>query len=310
MTILLHAAPDLALAPDFDTIFALWHWRPAVVAVLVALGSTYVTGWARLRGRHRAAVRPGALALYLTGLATIALALLAPIDALADRLLTAHMLQHELLTMVAAPVLLVADPLRAVVWTLPHALRRRIAGLLARPARLRRLFTVLTFMPVAWLLYMAVLWGWHIPVAYEAALRSDLLHDVQHLSFFGAALLFWWPLVNPGPRPHGHIPYGFRLAYVGASVALTTPPMMAIAFFMPRVLYPHYATVPRLWSLSALDDQAMGWGLMGVLDGAVYAVTFLVLVARMAAHEERMTRLSEAASVGPTGVSASPRSDP
>ncbi|MGH7325622.1 MAG: cytochrome c oxidase assembly protein [Candidatus Rokuibacteriota bacterium] len=305
----LHAAPDLALAPDFHTIFALWHWRPDVVAMLVALGSIYVAGWARLRGRHRAAVRPGALALYLTGLATIALALLSPIDALADRLLTAHMLQHELLAMGAAPVLLVADPLRAVVWGLPHALRRRIAGLLARPALLRRLFAVLTFMPVAWLLYMAVFWGWHVPVAYEAALRSDLLHDVQHLSFFGAALLFWWPLVNPGPRLHGHVPYGLRLAYVLATVALTTPPMMAIAFFMPRLLYPYYAAVPRLWDLSALDDQAMGWGLMGVLDGAVYAVTFLVLVARMAAHEERMTRLSEAASVEPTGTSASFRCD-
>lgn len=216
---------------------------------------------------------------------------------LADRLLTMHMVQHELLTMVAAPLLVLGDPLRAVIWALPHALRRRVGTLLAWPARPRRLFAVLTFMPVAWLLYMAVLWGWHVPIAYEAALRSSLLHDVQHLSFLGAALLFWWPLVNPGPRPHGHVPYGFRLAYVLATVALTTPPMMAIAVFMPRLLYPHYAAVPRLWGLSALDDQAMGWGLMGVLDGAVYAITFLVLVACMAAHEERMTRLSEAASV-------------
>lgn len=70
-------------------------------------------------------------------------------------------------------------------------------------------------------LYMAVPWGWHLHVVYETSLRDELLRDVQHLSFFGAALLFWWPLVNPAPRPHGSVPYGFRLAYVLAAVALT-----------------------------------------------------------------------------------------
>ncbi len=286
----LHTTPISATG----AVLASWEWRPDVLIAVVGLGSVYVAGWVRLRRLHPRAARPGPLGLYLAGLLAIAVALLSPIDMLADRLLTVHMVQHELLTMVAAPLLLLADPLRAVVWALPQRGRRLVGPRLTRDARPRRILALLTFMPVAWLLYMVVLWGWHLPVAYEAALGSAGLHDLQHVSFFGAALLFWWPIANPAPRLRGHIPYEFRLAYVGAAAVLTTPPMMAIAFFMPRVLYPHYAAAARLWGLSALDDQSMAWGLMGVLDGAVYAIAFLLLVARMASREEHRMRLGEA----------------
>lgn len=275
-----------------------WHWRIDVLAVIGGLGAAYLTGWVRLRRRNPAAIGPGPLSLYLTGLLAIVLALLSPIDAVSARLLAMHMVQHELLTMVAPPLLLLGDPLRAIVWALPPPFRRRAGVLLMRGGLLRRGLAALTFMPVAWVLYMVVLWGWHLPAAYQASLGSELLHDVQHLSFFGAALLFWWPLVNAGPRPHGRVPYAYRLVYVLASVALTMPPIMAIAFFVPRVIYPYYAAVPRLWGVSALDDQAIGWGLMGVIDGGVYAIAVLALVAGMAWDEERMTRLERAAGAG------------
>jgi cytochrome c oxidase assembly factor CtaG len=141
---------------------------------------------------------------------------------------------------------------------------------------------------------MVILWGWHLPAAFEAALRNELVHNLQHLSFFVAALFFWWPLVNPAPRVHGHIPFGFRIVYIIAAVGPVMLPTMSIALFARQVFYPSYLTVPRLWGLTALEDQTAGWVLMGVLDGMIYAITLLLLVARMLDREERMTRLSEA----------------
>jgi len=135
---------------------------------------------------------------------------------------------------------------------------------------------------------------------FEASLRNEFVHNLQHLSFFAAALVYWWPLINPAPRLHGHIPYGFRLVYVFAAVGPVMLPAMSIAFFARGVLYPSYTTVPRLWGLSALEDQTSGWVLMGVLDGMIYAVAFLLLVAAMLNREERMTRLREAIDVGTT----------
>ncbi|MBI4610711.1 MAG: cytochrome c oxidase assembly protein [Candidatus Rokubacteria bacterium] len=282
------------MEPTLKAALAAWQWRPDVALVVAALGVAYVTGWRRLRRRTPAIARPGRLALYLLGLSVIVLALLSPIDTLAAWLLTMHMLQHELLTMVAPPLLLLANPLPVVLWGLPRRLRHRLGRLLTRGSLVRRGFRMLTLMPVAWVLYMAILWSWHLPAAYEAALHDEVIHSVQHLSFFAAGLLFWWPLINPAPRLHGHIPYGFRLAYIIAAVGPTALPMMSIAVFAREVFYPYYTTAPRLWGLTALEDQAIGWSLMGTLDGMIALIALLLLVARMLEHEERMTRLREA----------------
>jgi len=287
------------MGPTLTALLASWHWRPDVTLVVAGLGVAYVVGWRRLRRRRPRAARPAHLVLYLAGLGVIVLALFSPIDTLAPLLLTMHMLQHEMLTMVAPPLLLLANPLPVVLWGLPRKARRTMGRLLTRGTRMRQVLRALTWMPVAWPLYMVILWGWHLPAAYEASLRYELLHDVQHLSFFGSALLFWWPLVNPAPRPHGHIPYGFRLAYVIVAVGPTALPMMSIAVFAREVFYPYYTTVPRLWGLSPLEDQAIGWGLMGSLGGLIYLIALLLLVARMLEDEERLTRLREAIDARP-----------
>jgi cytochrome c oxidase assembly factor CtaG len=157
-------------------------------------------------------------------------------------------------------------------------------------------------MPVTWVLYMVTFWSWHLPVAFEASLRSELAHNAQHLSFFSTALLYWWPLINPAPRLHGHIPYGFRIIYLLAVAGPVMVPAMSLALFAQQVFYPYYATAPRLWGLTALEDQTAGWALMGTLDGMIYAITLLLLVARMLDREERMTRLREAIGSGHTSA--------
>jgi cytochrome c oxidase assembly factor CtaG len=225
-------------------------------------------------------------------MATICLAVLSPIDTLGSLLFIFHMTQHELLMMVAAPLLLLANPLPAFLWGLPQRLRYRLGRLLTTDALVRRALKILTWMGVTLPLYMLSLWGWHYSPVFEAALRDDLIHDLQHLSFFITGLLFWWPVINPAPKVHGYIPYGFRIFYVIAATLPTMLPVMGLVL-SERIFYPYYASVPRLWGITILEDQSNGWAIMALAEGTAYLTAILLLVARRAQHEEQMLRLGK-----------------
>jgi putative membrane protein len=276
------------------TSFTDWHWRPDVIIVVTLLATIYVIGWRRLRKSNLHSTTAWQLLLYLTSMATICLALLSPIDTLGSFLFIFHMTQHELLMMVAAPLLLLANPLPVLLWGLPLNLRYRLGSLLMRDSLVRRALKAMTWMGLTIPVYLAIVWGWHYPPAFEAALRNDLNHDLQHFSFFIAGLLFWWPIINPAPRVHGYIPYGFRILYVIAATLPTMLPVMGLVFFTERIFYPYYASVPRLWGITVLEDQSNGWAIMALAEGTAYLTAILLLVARMAQHEERMIRLEQA----------------
>jgi putative membrane protein len=274
-------APGLApLARD-------WHWRADVALVLLLLGVAYVRGFVRLRRQGGAAVAPAwRLAAYLAGLGSVALALLSPIGALAHVLFTAHMVQHQLLMMGAAPFLLLGNPFPFVMWALPPGRRRAIRRWLTARGALRRALRTVTWPPVAGLVYALALWGWHVPAAYEAALAHPVTHDLEHLSFFGAAVVFWWPVVNPAPRsrgPRGGLYYGVRIGYLVLATAQNTL-LGALLGLTERVLYPSYARDSGLFGLSPVDDQALGGGIMWS-GGHMYLVAILVLLAQAMAGE-------------------------
>src|SRR5262249_53966385 len=208
---------------------------------------------------------------------------------LADRLFTAHMAQHQILLMVAPPLLLLANPFPFVVWGLPRRLRRRLQPHLVDHAPARRVLRAVTWLPVAGLLYALTLWGWHWPRAYEAALHHPAVHDLEHLTFFGAAVLFWWPIINPAPRARGHrggLYYGLRIAYLVLATAQNTL-LGAVIGLTERLLYPSYAAAARpLLGYSALDDQAFGGGLMWS-GGHMYLIAILALLWQAMAPETR-----------------------
>ncbi len=270
--------------PTLRAFLGSWKARPDVLIVLGMLGAAYLSGWLRLRRRGAPAAPAWGPAAYLSGLTIIGLALLSPIDAFASSLFIMHMIQHELLVMAAPPLLLLANPLAAVLWALPPGTRHWLGGWLVRGSPLRRMWRLITLIPVAWLLYVGTLWGWHYPSAYEASLGNDRVHDAQHLSFFLTAVLFWWPIINPAPRLHGHIPYAFRIPYLLAAIAQNTGLAFVITM-TERVLYPHYAAVPRLWGITALDDQAVGGAIMWVVNGMMYVAAIVILVARFLDRE-------------------------
>ncbi len=270
-----------------------WKWRLDVIALIGTCGAMYVVGWCRLRRRDPRGASGWRLGLYVAGLAALYLALLSPIDALGSLLFSVHMIQHELLTMVAPPLLLLGNPLPAVLWGLPRRWRRAAGILLLPDAWTRWVLRVLTLMPVAWLLYVSSLWLWHLPAVYGASLRSAVVHDVQHVSFFATALLFWWPIVDPAPRLHGHVNHAVRVVYVIPAAFQSQALGLIFAFLTGRILYPHYETVPRLWDFTPLQDQSAAGLIMMQVEGLIYLMVVLVLIARLFAREERLTRWRE-----------------
>jgi len=264
-----------------ETLWAIlmsWSWRSEVILSLGLLGGIYLTGWRRLRQRRSARVADKrSLALYLTGLALLGLALLSPIDTMASVLFFVHMIQHTLLIMLAPILILLANPFPVMLWGLPTNIRHWLGHLLTRQGPLRQFLWMSTHLPVAWAIYVVTLWSWHHPSAYQAALRSDLVHDLEHMMFFGASVLFWWPVINPAPRPHGHIAYSWRILYVALATLQNT--VLAILLSLTEdVLYPYYLSVPRLWQLTASNDQTIGGVIMWSSGSMMYLIVLVVLV--------------------------------
>jgi cytochrome c oxidase assembly factor CtaG len=256
-------------------------WRVEIALPLALLAIIYLIGWTRLtrrmpaRCRTRLVIR---LALALAGVTAAAVALVGLQDA-AHESFAAHMVQHLLLVAVAVPALLLADPLPAVMWALPAAVRRAARGALLAPAAPRRVWRALTRMPVAWTLHATVLWIWHVPVAYDAALASGLLHDAEHLAFAATAVLFWWPVIDPAPRGDTPPPLRWRIVY------------LVLGAFQSAALGVFLVATPRpLYAYGALDDQALGGVLMWAVGGAVDMAAVLVLVYRFLAAGERGSR--------------------
>ena len=263
--------------------------RAHLLAPLLVLGTAYAVGWWRLSRRARR-FAPWRLALALGSLAGLAVALLSPLDTLAHQLFVAHMVQHMLLIAVAAPALLLANPLVALLWALPARARVRAGRLLVRNAPLRRLWETLTWAPLAWLSHAVVLWVWHMPPAYDAALAHRLLHDFEHLAFFVTAILYWWPVIDPAPHVARSLHPSLRVVYVVVG-ALQTAGLGLLLATRSTVLYAPYR-VPGKWALDPLDDQALGGVVMWGIGGAVDMLAVILLLYRFFAATARPPSLT------------------
>jgi len=254
---------------------ASWSFEPAVMAPLVLAAVIYVRGWTTLTRRMPARFGLPRLAAFLSGLVALVIALASPIDALGHGLLLAHMIQHLLLMAVAPPLLWAGAPVAPMLLGLPKGLRRRVAIGLAWPPT-RRLARVLADPRVSWAAFVITFWVWHVPALFELTLRSDAWHHFEHACFFAAALLFWrpvilaWPARSPWPR-WTMIPY-LALAEVQNGL------LAAILTFSDRVIYPTYGAAPRVWDLSALEDQSIAGVIMWVPGSLAFLLPALWLV--------------------------------
>jgi cytochrome c oxidase assembly factor CtaG len=282
--------------PVIRAVLLSWEWRVEVVLPLTLLGIVYTLGWRRLRRRTRAArdsyrlANGWRLAAYLGGLLVVLLALVSPIDVLGGQLFFMHMIQHLLLVMFAPPLLMLANPLPFLLWGMPQRWRRRtgrwLSVALHRESRFRQALRSATGPGIIWLLYVIFLLGWHDPNLYNAALRNEFLHDVEHLTFFLPAMLYWWHVVGAGPRIHKQFGRPARVAYNIAAIPPTMFTGIAIAF-AEQPIYTYYLAMPRIWGLDVLSDQRISGVIMWLPGSMMYIISALILVARWLQGEER-----------------------
>ncbi len=255
-----------------------------LVAWLYARGLAEI--WRRARGRK--GIRGWEAACFGAGWLTLAVAAVSPLHPFGEILFSAHMAQHEVLILVAAPLLVLGRPLVAFLWALPSVARERV-GEWAASRSVAAVWQTITGPLAVFLIHGLALWIWHVPVLYETALERDSIHLLQHASFFGTAALFWWALIH---GRYGRMGYGVSVFYVFAT-ALHSGALGALLTFAPRLWYPIYAERTAVWGLSPLEDQQLAGLIMWVPAGALFAALGLGFFAAWLGESERRAAMGE-----------------
>jgi putative membrane protein len=261
--------PSAAWAHARDSV---WTYDPWVMTPLLLSASFYSYGlialWRRV-GIGRG-IRRWQAGCYGAGWLVLAAALLSPLHWLGEHLFTAHMIEHELIMAVAAPLLALARPVGAFLWAFPLSLRQWL-GRAGHLRWLRSGWSVITSPVPATAWHGAVIWFWHAPVLFDDAVAYVSLHRLQHLSFLLSALAFWWALVRRADK-------GAAVLYLFVTMVHTTI-LGALLVVVPRVFYPGQTALAPLWHLTPLEDQQLAGLVMWVPAGTVYAGAALVFAA-------------------------------
>ena len=270
-------APGLAAAHPIEGTpgLASWNLDPDVAVPLVTSGLLYAIGLARLwrrAGRGRG-ITGAQAARFATGWLLLVASLMSPLDALGEWLFSAHMVQHELLMAVAAPLLVLGRPLEAWTWAMPATWRPTL-GRIGHARALRAPWRLLTDPLGAWTVHAIALWAWHVPPFFRAALAHPALHAVQHACFLGTALLFWWAVFGRGVRQPG----GSSLAGLYTTM-MHSGALGALLTFAPTVWYGYAAERTEAFRLTPLEDQQLGGLVMWGPGGLAYLVASLFIVA-------------------------------
>ena len=227
-----------------------WSVEPSVVIPVTLTAVVYLGGWNRLRRRLPRRIRSRHAVIFTAGLATMLLALSFPVERLAERWLSAHMVQHMLLMVVVAPLLWMGAPVGPLVAGLPRPIRRVVLAVTNAPG-VRAVTRWILHPSVGWTAFALSFWVWHIPALYALALESHVWHHVEHACFLGSALLFWRPVILAWPA-RAIWPRWTMIPYLGLAM-FQGMPLAAILTFSDRVIYRGY---------SSLDDQALAGAIM------------------------------------------------
>jgi putative membrane protein len=264
-----HADMIAHLAPDTS-----WTFDPLQVVPTLLVAALYARRVLTLRDRGTP-VPPWRIALFATGIATLLVAFVSPVHALGERMFSFHMLQHVLLGDLA-PLALLAGLTGPI-----------LRPVLARLHRLRFLANPLVALPI----WAVNLYVWHLPLLYDAALRHDAVHALEHFCFFMGGTIMWLPVLETLPAPEW-FGTGWKLGYI-AAVRVVETILGNVFFWAGTVFYPVYAHHTRLWGMSALADQGIAGGVMMIEGSIVTLVALAWLFLRMASEGELRQQLLE-----------------
>ena len=279
-----HAAESDADFPrDLHELWHTWGLEPGTLIGLAVTAIVYSVGlaksWRAARVGH--GIKKWEAACFAAGWAALFVALVSPLHPLGEILFSAHMVQHEMLMLVAAPLMVLGRPMVGFLRALPAPLANSL-GRFSNTPGWKTSWGAVSHPFSAWSIHAIVLWGWHAPSLFQATLTSEWVHAAQHISFLLSALLFWWAIF------HGHrgvTNYGTAVLYL-FTTAVHSGLLGALLTFSRTPWYPAYDDT-QVWGLSALEDQQLGGLVMWVPACTVYVVAGLVLFARWMSQSDR-----------------------
>ncbi len=270
------------MSPVLQAALASWSvpWIPTLAILITAL--TYLRGWYLLRCAGFPLLPSWRVWSFLAGLFSLWVALAGPMDVFNSWLLTAHMIQHMVLMMIAPPLILLGAPLIPLVRGLPVFAAREFAGPFLNWKPAQRLGQWLTHPVVALVLMSIFMLGWHIPAPYELAVRSPGWHQFEHACFFVSSLIFWWPVIQPWPS-RSQWPRWSMIPYLLIADVVNTMVSAALVF-VDRPLYPSYTHAPHVFGLSVLQDQAAAGAIMWVVGSIAFLIPAMPIAVQCLTH--------------------------
>jgi putative membrane protein len=268
---LILAQPALAHNAGAADSFSTWTFDPWMLLPLFSLSLLYVLGRIRLKTRLRRAPRPQwPLWAFAAGIFALAGALISPLHWLGERSFAFHMVEHEIVMAVAAPLVVLSRPVGSLLWGLPVPARKGIGSLMKADIA-QHLWNWLTGAIAATIIHAIAIWSWHIPFLFDAAVTHIAVHRLQHLSFFLAAVLFWWAILVKSDYGPG--------AWHLFLTMLHTSVLGALMTLAPRVLYITQADRIPISHLTPLEDQQLAGLIMWIPGGAIYAAGAIAMLA-------------------------------
>ena len=267
--------------PAPHDLWGAWNLDP------VLLGGFLLAAWAYWRGQTSGPRRPvdsWRARCFTVALVALGLALLSPLDALSSALASAHMVQHLLLLLVAAPLLALSAPSSAILRGSPLALRRASGRWRRRLGLTHGNLGVLRHPAAVWLLSVGVIWFWHAAAPYDATLDNQFLHVLEHASFLVTAVLFWQVVV--GVRGAARVSGGLGVLLVFA-MAMQSVFLSVLLTFARTPWYSGYAATTAPWGLDPLTDQQLAGVIMWIPAGGIYLVVALALLVTWIRATER-----------------------
>jgi putative membrane protein len=243
-----------------------WVVFPLVFSILIYILGTYNV-WKRAGRGHGITSRQWIG--FVGAILVLVLALMSPLDALSHDLFSAHMVQHLLLMLVAAPLLVISDFQLALLWAFPRHRAQRIGSGFNQSRSVSGAWHAFNHPAFVWIVFTLAMWLWHAPLLYQAALGSEIVHTLEHVSFLITAMLFWWILFKHN-RPD-RIHYAMTIPFLFLTL-LQSGILGALMTFTEQPWYPYYATLVQPWGLTPLQDQQLAGLIMWIPGGAVFTL--------------------------------------